>query len=587
MGCTWGLRNQATARRQAADVYKALEGSVECTIPDPHLRGIALSQLRALLRFSKARCGDEQWLHRDPSRLGMRVQPQDINLYHLVDQVIKPATFTRCVSYVEFASSSPCKQRPQWFVSHYWGECVGDFITCLEHFRDRHLLSDPVPFWICAYALRQNPPGPEIGTGNPLDEPFAMALTMEEVKGTVMILDQPLAVFSRAWCTFEGTLTIQHGKRLDLVVSKRDNTHNATVAQMIADGPTDGDGSPAIQQYRDQAFPLEVAERGMNISIQDATATKVEDVNRILNCIARGTAATCAPPFRHENYELYNEAIREKFAAVVLRVAIATGSATSVRRALRAVPGVNLHWRNALGQTYVEAAEDLAAKNPSDQARNDIADYIWQALAEKEVPPGDEEQRPLLPGKGSLAEKEGKTSPAGSASRSRKTKGILLPERFRAKKSGEEDALVGAPGGVALDDVPVEVKDKRVMYRSNTEVSEDSPRSAKFSKERRKSTKGTKSDTDDSPLSKSTSVKGMRRAKSNPTRPGRPVTEVRFRSAAAAVGRQSSGVGGAEPPRESAYRRRRMEKAGMSPAAGQPPPPQEEPGAKSKAAAQG
>lgn len=384
MGCsssnvTTEMLLHARRTSQQAKTYRGLEADFPCTIPEPHMRGIAIPQLKALLRFAQARCAEEHWLDRDPRKLGVRVKPQEINLYHLVEYIVKPATKFRSVSYVEFASNDAGDQVPKWFVSHYWGERVGDFIVCLDLFRDRHVLSHIEAFWICAYALRQNPPGPEIGTGSPLDEPFAKALRMNQVKGTLMILDQPLAVFSRAWCTFEGTLTLQARKRLDLVVSQ--STESTTVAQMIADGPARGDGTPAIQEHRDQSFPLEVAEKGMNISIEDATATKVQDVNRILNCIANGTSGISAPPVRHENYLRYNMAIRKKFAAVVLRVAIATGEATSVRRALRAVPEVNLRWRDARGRTYLQAAKDAAESNPHDQGRKDIADYLYQACS--------------------------------------------------------------------------------------------------------------------------------------------------------------------------------------------------------------
>merc|ERR1712203_1125642 len=92
--------------------------------------------------------------------------------------------------------------------------------NCLVLFRDQRKLSEGVPFWICAYALRQNSLDTEISTGDPMQEPFARALMHDDVHGTIMILDEKLQVYKRCWCCFEAALTIRHKKRLDLVVTR-------------------------------------------------------------------------------------------------------------------------------------------------------------------------------------------------------------------------------------------------------------------------------------------------------------------------------------------------------------------------------
>ena len=59
----------------------------------------------------------------------------------------------------------PCRelQRPLWFVSHWWGEPLFQFISCLlQHARDRYYLTADddswldIPYWVCAYANNQH-----------------------------------------------------------------------------------------------------------------------------------------------------------------------------------------------------------------------------------------------------------------------------------------------------------------------------------------------------------------------------------------------------------------------------------------------
>ena len=60
-------------------------------------------------------------------------------LAHLAAQacrhVIKPATEKQRTSFIELVAFAP--QLTDWFVSHWWGEPVFDFVACIEqHFRD-------------------------------------------------------------------------------------------------------------------------------------------------------------------------------------------------------------------------------------------------------------------------------------------------------------------------------------------------------------------------------------------------------------------------------------------------------------------
>ena len=73
-------------------------------------------------------------------------------------------------------------QRPRWFVSHWWGEAVRDFIACLlqhaeDRFQENHL---DVPYWVCAYANNQHMLADVIRV-DPRESSFFKAMKLGEV----------------------------------------------------------------------------------------------------------------------------------------------------------------------------------------------------------------------------------------------------------------------------------------------------------------------------------------------------------------------------------------------------------------------
>ena len=56
-----------------------------------------------------------------------------VNLYDVNNYIIKPETEEKQCSYVELVAPAGTRaQTPKWFVSHWWGEPVMDFIACVE-----------------------------------------------------------------------------------------------------------------------------------------------------------------------------------------------------------------------------------------------------------------------------------------------------------------------------------------------------------------------------------------------------------------------------------------------------------------------
>eukprot|EP00913_Durusdinium_trenchii_P000363 g333.t1 len=103
-----------------------------------------------LLTQLAGRCLQHSW----SDQQGRALTPEEVNLYHLVDLLVKPATAARECSFVELMAEGP--QPCKWFVSHWWGEPVCDFTACLrQHSKDRNLRKATLYYWVCAYANNQ------------------------------------------------------------------------------------------------------------------------------------------------------------------------------------------------------------------------------------------------------------------------------------------------------------------------------------------------------------------------------------------------------------------------------------------------
>jgi len=212
-----------------------LAGPVGCWVHETAARGVTVPQLRAIYALARELCAAEGWTS---AVTGDRVTAAGLNLYDLVAHLIKPATERANCSAAELVAARP--QPPRFFVSHWWGEPVGDFIACLERLlKDRALPEETTNFWVrahartprrgriyhksrlqadrpyaahaararapavsqvCAYALRQWDLGAELRGGIGAS-PFERALLLAD--GAVSVLDRTGTYFQRAWCLLE------------------------------------------------------------------------------------------------------------------------------------------------------------------------------------------------------------------------------------------------------------------------------------------------------------------------------------------------------------------------------------------------
>lgn len=276
-----------------------LQGKAGCEIPDAALRGITLGQLEHLLKCATELCVAEQWKSTAPRANGAGdvalLRPDQFTLYDLVHHLVMPATEGGVRSLTEVLADGP--QRPDWFVSHFWGESVSHFVRCLQqHARDRGLGPNTV-YWVCAYANRQDPAQVAAELGGTLEtSPFYRALFL--CQGMVTVLDKDAAAFGRAWCSYETYLAlIERDTEFlhDIYTAAADETVYGRVEEGEPVGLTDGfchadehdDYIPAIAKaQREAAFPQALADAVLGKSVRTAQASMASDLAKIRARIA-------------------------------------------------------------------------------------------------------------------------------------------------------------------------------------------------------------------------------------------------------------------------------------------------------------
>ena len=158
-----GRRLQAVVARRLQAAFRRLRrppagdfsllGTQKTPIEKTEFRGITLPQLEQLDDFIDRHADEHGVLHGWLDREGQPLHKNRINLYDVVKYVVKPATKEHKCSYVELvAPAGSSSQKPKWFVSHWWGEPVKDFIKALKNHATVRGLKKTDAYWVCAYA---------------------------------------------------------------------------------------------------------------------------------------------------------------------------------------------------------------------------------------------------------------------------------------------------------------------------------------------------------------------------------------------------------------------------------------------------
>ncbi len=298
-------------------------------IPDAEHRSITLPQLRAVYDNVLRRCTTEKWVDYE----GNPLTPDKVTLYDINRYVIKPFTLSTGKSFVECVATKP--QKPKWFVSHWWGEPVKDFIACLEQHRRDFNEKDDVTYWICAYANNQWNLGDHV-TADPAQSAFTKAMDISE--GTISILDKDGVVFSRVWCIYElyRTLTRTTSSKWCIYTAhehiyeswSRKSVKRSAVGIIPGGAPCDSGYQSRIIR-REKHFPFHLIESSLNTKVEEAKASIDKDRKSILNSIVENHNLEMDPPNSHDKYTELNEALRAHFCASprALQGAIKAGEA--------------------------------------------------------------------------------------------------------------------------------------------------------------------------------------------------------------------------------------------------------------------
>jgi len=355
-------------------------------IPLTEERGITLPQLGAMLAFFEEHiCGGEQGVL---SRKGEKLEYNTVNLYDIVEHIVKPATQKKKCSYVEFVASGP--QLPKWFVSHFWGQKTLEFVRCLlQHSNDR-ALGDDAAYWICAFAAIQwaandapdwiAPDWVNMYASNqwcdPEASPFQRAMRLAE--GTVSIIDSYASYFERVWCCYEIWSTLRlaaaaanlqsespadgekDGYKLDIYTCVSEDH-----AVGLTDGLAQVDKKRAKhwwttnKYHREKDFPIELARSALSLKLELGQASQEADRIHILNSIVGASDLDAPPPKQHVRYNQLNNTLRGRFAAALWRRGLEGGQLMQeYGHALASSGLVNL----AISFDSCDKFDDLAAR---------------------------------------------------------------------------------------------------------------------------------------------------------------------------------------------------------------------------------
>ena len=416
-------RARAEITKSAAAISKKADFSDLTTghfaIAEPAERGVLLPQLQRFAAHVERRMEKEQW--RSAHTGHPMAPPKDfkpkslkhalaITMYDAAKMVILPATFlsmaVQC-SLVELMATGP--QLPRWFVSHWWGEPVVEFVASVSaHAKDRRL-KDKGPekkqtaiYWVSAFAANLW----KLDVEDPPQSAFHQAI--KACKGTVVVVDKDSKVFTRIWCVYEAHVALKSGHQIDMYTSagpRKESEPDTIVACGITDGLAEvdkggssGDGSgddgaggdggsggggksddagsggfkslfgaaaraaapmrltnlasvvKAVRaklefgnatqngrkKLREAKFPLSLAGSALGTTIEISAASIASDRIRILNSLV-GSEPHAPPDVEHPAFAEINNALRGKFAAVIMRKLFSEADESAQRELIDAI----------------------------------------------------------------------------------------------------------------------------------------------------------------------------------------------------------------------------------------------------------
>ncbi|CAE7191994.1 unnamed protein product [Symbiodinium sp. KB8] len=285
--------------------------SSRCRIDAPEDRAITFDQLTEVLSYALSAC--DRWQDLSTSEI-QPLTSHGLDHYDVVNWILRPVSEANKGSFVEMVAT--CIQEPEYYLSHYFGQPVGDILQCVRHhLRTRHF-SDDTPYWIWAYAHRygQDDVLPDRIYSSPAWQ------AMSKSRGILLALGNSSVPLSRTWCLLEITLAMERRQAMDIAACSPEGvkllTEHLTEVERKTEHQNPGAGFKQKSQ-REQTFPAEILLAALDIGLERSDASSKLDRNRILYKLLEERGVEIGSVPLHRLLEKMNIKLRAFFASML------------------------------------------------------------------------------------------------------------------------------------------------------------------------------------------------------------------------------------------------------------------------------
>lgn len=234
--------------------------------------------------------------------------------------------------------SSVLPQTPRWFVNHWWGQSMQDFMACIEQHKkdfeenDNQLkedsgggMSEDTPIWISAFAVNQW--GREESGVQELsdtEDVFTQAMllskgrTLSIIDGDGYALRRICFVYElhKALIELEGSIAVYTAFKHQWVDPYNGDAENRNAVGIVQQGTPSDIGDAVVTASREKHFPFRLIETLLKMKIEVGRSTVRSDRDNILRAILgdENVKPYDDPPKFHIRYTITNMALRASLA---------------------------------------------------------------------------------------------------------------------------------------------------------------------------------------------------------------------------------------------------------------------------------
>eukprot|EP00933_Yihiella_yeosuensis_P064012 TRINITY_DN67328_c0_g1_i1.p1 TRINITY_DN67328_c0_g1~~TRINITY_DN67328_c0_g1_i1.p1 ORF type:complete len:656 (-),score=129.42 TRINITY_DN67328_c0_g1_i1:150-2117(-) len=291
-------------------------------------RAIQVSQLQSVLKWSSEKC--HRW--RDAGGIHSRTADRKLNLdfmnmCHLMDWVIRPATKSKDCSLVELLTNQ--KQTTMWYASFWWGDLLNNLVDCLKFHTKRRELAEDIPYWLAPCANRPHSTN-DAFSPDPKSTCFHKAMAASSFR-VLLIVDKQTeytnsgTCVGRLWCCYELGMCVETPNTvLDIVIPEGTNKRPAMVTHAFTDEERSTETMTPGAGYKAQAdnqknFGHQMAEVICNAQVGIAQCSFTEEKQKIWNSIAGLDISTPLPEKMPEACATHGKRLRKLLALAFWR----------------------------------------------------------------------------------------------------------------------------------------------------------------------------------------------------------------------------------------------------------------------------